>query len=143
MRMARRSRRIHHHHRQRKDRCSPCLIKTGSDSAGFETKSICKVLDTDTSFGSEEVVVSPGSKRRDTQRVRYMSFSCVPIHDDWESWILWWSQDPLVLLVEKGLPPRGSQFVILTCSHHADWVCSHIRHMLEQLLNLKPFCCFL
>jgi hypothetical protein len=66
--MARRSRRIHHHHRQRKDRCSLCLIKTGSDSAGFETKSICKVLETDTSFGSEEVVVSPGSKRRDTER---------------------------------------------------------------------------
>jgi hypothetical protein len=39
--MARRSRRVHHHHRQRKDRCSLCLSKTGSDSAGFETKSIC------------------------------------------------------------------------------------------------------
>jgi hypothetical protein len=71
--MARRSRRIHHHHRQRKDRCSLCLIKTGSDSAGFETKSICKVLETDTSFGSEEVVVSPGSKRRDTERHRESS----------------------------------------------------------------------
>ncbi|CAK9275947.1 unnamed protein product [Sphagnum jensenii] len=67
MRIARRSGRIHHHHRQRKDRSSLCLIKTGSDSAGFETKSIRKVLETDTSFGSEEVVVSPGSKRRDTQ----------------------------------------------------------------------------
>lgn len=33
-----------------------------------QSRSVFKVLETDTSFGSEEVVVSPGSKRRDTQR---------------------------------------------------------------------------
>lgn len=38
-----------------------------------QSRSVLKVLETDTSFGIEEVVVSPGSKRRDRERHRESS----------------------------------------------------------------------